>query len=155
MNSVFECKKCGQCCRGRGGIVLAKRDLARLAAFLGLSEAETAERHALSDSGKLKLKLGADGSCIFFQAGVGCGVHAAKPDVCRAWPFFRGNIEDPYSFAMAREYCQGIGKDVSFECFSRTGLNWLAAECLIADENEPDSPNALKVAHMLAAGKRS
>jgi len=146
---------CGQCCRGRGGIVLAPRDLARLAAFLGQSEDDVASQYAEISAGKLKLKPGADGFCVFFRAGAGCGVHAAKPDVCRAWPFFRGNLADPHSLEMARDYCPGINKDASFAQFSSQGLNWLAAENLVAADDAPDAPNALKVASLLAAGQRS
>lgn len=58
--------------------------------------------------GKLKIRCGEDGYCVFFRQGSGCGVHEGKPSICRAWPFFRGNIEDPASLAMAKEFCPGI-----------------------------------------------
>ena len=38
--SVFDCRMCGHCCQGRGGIVASAPEQERLAAFLGLDVAE-------------------------------------------------------------------------------------------------------------------
>ena len=35
--TVFQCRMCGHCCEGRGGIVVSPADLTRLAAFLDLA----------------------------------------------------------------------------------------------------------------------
>lgn len=122
---VFSCRKCGHCCEGQGGIVLSGRDQGRLAAFLNLAEAAFVARYVEYAQGKPRIRSGADGFCVFFEAGKGCGVHPAKPDVCRAWPFFRGNLIDPASLAMAREFCPGIARDVAFSDFAAIGRQWL------------------------------
>ena len=36
-DTVFNCRMCGHCCEGRGGIVVSPTDLARLAAHMGLA----------------------------------------------------------------------------------------------------------------------
>jgi hypothetical protein len=131
---VFECRKCGQCCEGRGGIVVGPKDASRLAAWLGLSVKSMAEKYCEMSRGKLVLTIGSDGFCIFFRAGQGCGVHPAKPDICRAWPFFRGNLEDPESYAMARSYCPGICRESSHEEFVREGRAYLRDNGLLADD---------------------
>lgn len=136
---VFECRKCGQCCEGRGGIVLGLKDRARLAAWLGLSVEAMISNYCETSRGKLILGLGSDGYCIFFRQGEGCAVHEAKPDICRAWPFFRGNLEDPESYAMARDFCRGICPDIPHEVFAREGRKYLQAHGLLANDAEQEA----------------
>lgn len=131
---VFECKKCGHCCEGRGGIVLSSEDLARLATFLGISASEFIDSYAEVANGKLRVRTGENGFCVFFRAGQGCGVHAGKPDICRAWPFFRGNLEDEASLNLAREFCPGIDPKVDFVDFARQGTAYLVENNLIASD---------------------
>lgn len=144
MSRIFECKKCGQCCEGKGGIVLSARDLARLAAFLGQSETFVRDEYAEFSNGKLKIKCSDDGFCIFFKIGTGCAVHPGKPDICRAWPFFRGNLIDPYSFEMARDFCPGIDREVSFAQFASAGISCLLRHGLLAS-GQDDEANALRI----------
>ena len=132
--SVFDCKMCGHCCEGSGGIILSPSDLARLSTHLGMEADAVSQHYAERVNGKLKIRNGDDGRCIFFREGRGCGVHAAKPSVCRAWPFFRGNIEDPSSLALAKEYCPGIRPDASHAEFAREGLDTLRREGLLAQD---------------------
>ncbi|GAB6887142.1 hypothetical protein JCM13304A_06400 [Desulfothermus okinawensis JCM 13304] len=66
-----------------------------------------------------------------------------KPDICLAWPFFKGNLEDEYSFFLAKEYCPGISRDVSFEEFRKYGLKFLREHDLL--KKDKDAPNALKI----------
>lgn len=132
---AFDCAMCGHCCEGKGGIVLGPKDLTRIAAHFDLSEEDFAARYAELHNGKLKIKNGPDGFCIFFKAGKGCGVHIAKPDVCRAWPFFRGNIIDPESFALAKDYCPGINPEASHEAFAAEGRRLLTEDGLLAQDS--------------------
>lgn len=131
---VFECRQCGQCCEGKGGIVLSDKDLARLAHFLALPDEEVIEKYCELSNGKLKIKTGADGNCVFFSGAESCTIHEVKPDICRAWPFFRGNLEDPVSLAMARDFCPGINPAVSFEEFVTEGIAYLRARNLVASD---------------------
>lgn len=144
----FSCQRCGKCCEGRGGIVVGPRDLPRLCAYFGLPAEEVLARYTETIGGKPVLKCGEDGFCLFFKAGKGCAIHPARPAVCRAWPFFRGNLVDSVSFAMAREDCPGIRRDVSHAAFAREGFRYLneymlraedgmrEGRALIVDENE-------------------
>ncbi len=130
--AVFHCRMCGHCCQGKGGIVVSPADLTRLAGHLALPEAEVLARYCERLGGKWQLRAGADGFCIFFRPGAGCGVHAGKPAVCRAWPFFRGNIEDAASLAMAKEYCPGIAPEATHTAFAQAGRAYLRAHGLLA-----------------------
>lgn len=147
-DAVFDCTRCGICCQGVGGIVLSEKDLARLAEHLAMP-CDAFLQEWTEHRGRLpSLRAGADGYCVFFTAGLGCSVHPARPDVCRAWPFFRGNLEDAASFQMAREDCPGIADGLHAR-FREAGLDYLIAHNLAADQD--DAPNALRVAHLLAS----
>lgn len=141
--SVFDCRCCGECCRGTGGIILSRKDSERLAAHFHLPVGEFRARYAEEKRGKFRLRTGEDGACIFFLNGTVCGVHAAKPDICRAWPYFRGNLEDPASLAMAAEGCPGIVPKAPFAAFVAAGARTLLSEGVFCDESDPSGANSL------------
>lgn len=122
---TFSCQRCGKCCEGRGGIVVGPRDLPRLCVHFGLPAEEVLARYTETLGGKPTLKVGDDGFCMFFKEGKGCSIHPARPSVCRAWPFFRGNLIDPVSFEMAREDCPGISREASHAEFAHEGFRYL------------------------------
>ena len=122
---TFSCQRCGKCCEGRGGIVVGPRDLTRLSVHFGLPGEEVLARYAEMMGGKPTLKVGDDGFCMFFKEGRGCTIHPARPSVCRAWPFFRGNLIDEVSFEMAREDCPGIRREASHAQFAHEGFRYL------------------------------
>lgn len=142
MSVAFDCRMCGHCCEGKGGIILTPKDQARLAAHLHMPVNEMLDRYAeLQDGGKFGIITGDDNFCVFFKDGKGCTVHPGRPDVCRAWPFFRGNIVDAVAWEMVQEDCPGINPDVSHEEFARQGREYLRAEDLLHEED--NAPNAL------------
>ncbi len=144
----FSCRRCGHCCHGRGGSVVGQRDLPRLLVYFNMEKADFLARYTEIFDGKPVLITGGDGFCYFFEEGRGCTIHEARPDVCRAWPYFRGNLIDEFSFAMAKEDCPGIVKTVSHAFFAHDGYAYLKnngllckdksvdGRALIVDENE-------------------
>lgn len=140
--TVFDCQKCGTCCLGEGGIVLGPKDLARLAAHFSMEPERFLSEYTTLHNGKHKIRTGPDGNCLFFRAGKGCNVHEFKPDVCRAWPFFRGNMVDADSLAMAKEFCSGIRRDATHEEFVTEGHAYLEEHGLLADDPTKEA-NAL------------
>lgn len=141
-DTVFNCHMCGHCCEGRGGIVVSPTDLARLAAHMGQSPESVVERYCYHVGGKLKIRSGSDGYCAFFKQGQGCGVHGGKPAICRAWPFFRGNIEDSASLSMAKEFCPGIRPETRHADFAQAGRDYLLQNGLLANDSSCEA-NAL------------
>jgi len=139
-DTAFECRMCGHCCHGEGGIVMTKKDQKRLAAFLEISIEELLEKHAHERGGKYHLNVKEDLYCIFFKEG--CGVHPGRPDVCRAWPFFRGNLIDEISWEMIQEYCPGVNPKAGHKEFVKQGREYLRKEDLLRYDPET-SPNAL------------
>lgn len=122
---VFECRQCGQCCAGVGGIVLGLRDVTRLSRHFGVAEETFLSLYAERHNGKNTVRTGPDGNCLFFRTNFGCSVHKDKPEICRAWPFFRGNLVDPVSLAMAKDFCPGIRRDVTYTEFVLEGRRYL------------------------------
>ena len=141
-DAAFACRMCGHCCEGVGGIVLTEKDQRRLPAHLSLSVAELLERHAELRGGKYQLLCGEDGYCVFYKQDCGCGIHPARPDVCRAWPFFRGNLVDESSWEMIQEYCPGVNPHVAHAEFVRQGSDYLTGEGLRC-KCSGEAPNAL------------
>lgn len=140
--SLFDCRMCGHCCEGKGGIVVSPADLTRLAACLRVSPATAARDYCENSGGKLKIRTGDDGYCLFFRSGRGCLVHDGKPAICRAWPFFRGNLEDPLSLEMAKEFCPGIEPAADHATFSDAGKRYLRENGLLASNSQCEA-NAL------------
>lgn len=134
----FSCRRCGHCCHGRGGIVVGQRDLPRLLAYFHMEKNEFLSRYTEEFDGKPTLVTGDDGYCLFFKEGAGCTIHEARPDVCRAWPYFRGNLIDELSFAMAKEDCPGIAKDVSHAFFAHDGYAYLKENNLLCTDKKTD-----------------
>lgn len=153
---AFDCRLCGHCCKGTGGIVVSDKDRDRLCVFLGLTGGEFESRHGQRRNGKLFIRSNGTGYCIFFRENAGCGVHAAKPDICRAWPYFRGNLVDSESLELAKDFCPGIPREQPHEEFVQEGLAYLAREEL-AGGSRKDEAGALQVADLLSgrAGKKS
>lgn len=137
---VFECQKCGHCCEGRGGIVLEEGELERIAQFLEQAPQDVRNEYCVVSGGKWKLGIGKDGFCVFFRREQGCGIHEVKPNVCRAWPFFRGNLVDETSMRMAADFCPGI-IEKEYEKFQEFGLNYLNKNHLVSKDGIANALN--------------
>jgi len=135
---------CGQCCQGKGGIVATLEEQQAMAVFLGLDLSDFQNTYIQRSGEKYFVQTSEDGMCLFFVPDKGCLVHPVKPRTCRAWPFFRGNLMDESSFEMAREYCPGINRNISFAQFVRHGLLYLEMQNLSQDRM-PSPANALNI----------
>lgn len=86
----FKCRMCGACCRIKDGIVrVSDAEIARIAAFLGMDEAEFIKRETevAPDRKSLILKSRPDGSCAYLTEGNLCRINPVKPEKCRTFPF--------------------------------------------------------------------
>ncbi|WP_027368132.1 YkgJ family cysteine cluster protein [Desulfocurvibacter africanus] len=142
-NLAFECRRCGHCCEGQGGIILTEQDVERLRTHLGLAREEFLTMAVEFKSDRNRLRTGPDGYCIYYRQDLhGCGIHPARPDICRAWPFFRGNLLDRLSWEMVQDYCPGVNPTVSHAEFVRQGQAYLR-NCGLVAVGE-DAPAALR-----------
>lgn len=138
--AAFVCQMCGECCRGQGGIVMDAADRARLASHLGVTEEELLQQYGERRNGKAMLRSTKEG-CVFLSEN-GCAVHEAKPKVCRAWPFFRGNLVDADSWEMALDACPGLVREAGHAAFVRQGRAYLQQHGL-RDEQSNETGRAL------------
>ena len=118
LEPVFNCKVCGECCRGEGGIYLRKEQVGPAADFLGLTSEAFLERYTEPKYGMLALKTDKDGYCLLQdRKKKTCLIHPVKPDMCRDWPFFHGILTHREGFEAAREGCPGISTEATWEDF--------------------------------------
>jgi hypothetical protein len=83
---VFECQQCGDCCQGKGGILVRPEEAEEMAAHLKVSLEEFSRRYLEVFSLGVRLAT-ENGGCVFLGEGNHCRVHPVKPFICRQWPF--------------------------------------------------------------------
>lgn len=116
---AFECKQCGECCRGEGGIRVQGDEIGRIARFLSITPAEFLSKQCYFRHGRYYINTGADGFCVFFAREKQCTIHPVKPLPCTLWPFYPALLNDPENWIMAQDACPGINPRSSFEEFQR------------------------------------
>ncbi len=118
MKKVFECRMCGDCCYGEGGIFVLDKEKEKIAHFLKITVPQFLMEFCQERNGKTYLKAGEDNFCIFFDREIkGCGIHLVKPGRCELWPYFPANVNDRETWEMAKTACRGFNRDCSFEDF--------------------------------------
>jgi Fe-S-cluster containining protein len=145
---VFVCQRCGQCCRGRGGIWLHPKRLQALATYLGL-DLNTLIATYLEPDGSLEgihqnllngvaaretdwpliqVGLAPEGYCAFFdQTRQACVIHPLKPLACRAWPFYWTLLNSQSGFLEAQNVCPALEAwdyPTFLAAFKATGQKW-------------------------------
>jgi len=117
MVKAFECKMCGECCYGEGGINIDDQEIKRIGDFLGLTAKALLNRYCEIRHGKVSAKTGPDGFCIFFNEKNGCTIHPIKPGICSRWPFYPALLQDEFNWEMAQNACPGINPNSSHKAF--------------------------------------
>lgn len=106
----FECQPgCTECCTQKGFVYVNEADVARAAAFLGMTAAEFERRYVYRTRHKMRLRVPKDANCYFLEGG-GCRIHPAKPLQCRAFPFWPELVDSAREWLLTARYCPGIGK---------------------------------------------
>ena len=112
----FECIECGNCCSGpdEGYIWIKKPEIELLAKHLNVPVEKLREKY-LKRMGlhttiveKPKSK-----DCIFLKSVEGkkiCSIYPVRPNQCRTWPFWFGNILNPNTWNRSGRKCPGINR---------------------------------------------
>jgi Fe-S-cluster containining protein len=116
---AFECRICGECCFGEGGIFVGEEEAERIAVFLGVTSSEFTSQFCEERNGRLYIRTGEDGFCLYYDKEKSCLIHPVKPDRCSLWPFFPANVHDKDAWELAKEACPGINPDCPYEEFVR------------------------------------
>ncbi len=107
---IFQCKLCGECCRGFGGTYVTDADIRNIARFIGTDPALFVNEYCDMAGSKPVLTQGENGKCIFFDDQRQCTIHPVKPYMCRAWPFIRALIKNPENWDAMAGACPGMKK---------------------------------------------
>jgi Fe-S-cluster containining protein len=104
MPIFYECQRCTACCRWPGEVGFADGEIARLAAFKGLSEHAFIQQYTRlrQDRSGLALQEKPNGECVFLD-GNDCSVQPVKPQQCRDFP----NL---WNFPGFEKQCRAIPK---------------------------------------------
>ncbi len=109
---IFQCKLCGECCRGFGGTYVTDEDIRNIACFIGTDPAMFVNEYCDMAGSKPVLTQGENEKCIFFNDSRQCTIHPVKPYMCRAWPFIKTIIKNPENWDAMAGACPGMKKGV-------------------------------------------
>ena len=110
-SDLFECKKCGECCRGYGGTYVSPGDIAAISEYLHVEEGAFVERYCRMSGNRPLLAQGETGFCIFFKEDL-CTIHPVKPKMCKAWPFIEPILKDAANWHIMAGFCPGMRSNV-------------------------------------------
>lgn len=130
---LFECRLCGECCKGYGGTYLEPGDIVAIAAFIGIEPAAFQADYCRISGGRPILAQGPDGYCVFWKTL--CTIHAVKPRMCRRWPFIPSLLIDPENWLVMAGACPGMRTDVPLPAVRRCVAEKLASETRDSDRS--------------------
>lgn len=112
---------CGNCCTGpEGAVYFSPEEGQAMAAKVGLPLEEFLQRFSrrLGNQRSLREKVTTFGNdCIFLDresipGKAVCGLYEARPEQCRTWPFWEGNLRSRRAWEEAKRQvpCPGMDK---------------------------------------------
>ena len=107
---LFECRMCGDCCKGYGGTYLTAEDIKAISCYIGSNPEIFLDRYCSLSGTKPLLAQRSDGYCIFWDKI--CTIHPVKPRMCRIWPFIESILVDAKNWLIMADSCPGIHTDV-------------------------------------------
>jgi uncharacterized protein len=111
-DDIFECKLCGECCKGFGGTYVTQQDIGNIAQYIHCNEDKFTGEYCDKSGSRFVLTLGENGCCVFFDPTKQCTIHPVKPYMCRAWPFLATIIKNPENWNTMANSCKGMKKDI-------------------------------------------
>ena len=116
LSGIFECQKCGVCCKGYGGIFVTEQEANAIAKFLKITQDQFLSRYCEESSRRTMLRTGANGCCILWD-GL-CTIHPVKPNLCSTWPYLKSVLIDKNNLTVIQNACPGLSKDITYEEFA-------------------------------------
>ncbi|CAB5088673.1 hypothetical protein D3OALGA1CA_756 [Olavius algarvensis associated proteobacterium Delta 3] len=108
-SDLFDCRMCGDCCRGYGGTYLTRRDITAISGFIKLDAIRFQDIYCALSGGRPVLAQRDDGYCVFWDGK--CRIHPVKPRMCRAWPFIEAIVTDVNNWYSMAGSCPGMRTD--------------------------------------------
>jgi Fe-S-cluster containining protein len=98
----YVCQRCTACCKWPGDVRIEDGEIGRIAAFLGLGEAEFIEKHTRLRMNRKGLSLleKDNHECVMLE-GNSCRIHEVKPAQCAGFP-------NKWTFPGWRQVCEAV-----------------------------------------------
>ena len=109
--TIFECRKCGDCCKGYGGTYLTDRDIKTIAAYVQKDRDVFRADYCRASGSRVFLSQQYNGYCIFWDPDHACTIHPVKPRMCRQWPYIESVLVDVDNWRIMAAMCPGIRTD--------------------------------------------
>jgi uncharacterized protein len=106
---IFICQKCGDCCKGYGGTFVTKKDIIRIADYIGAERDTFVDKYCAVSGNRPVLAQAENGFCIFWDNL--CTIHPVKPKMCKKWPFLESVLTDISNWHIMAGSCPGIKTD--------------------------------------------
>lgn len=112
----FECLGCGNCCAGpdEGYIWIARPEAELIARFLESPPGRFRKQYCKQLFNRTSLiEHAVTKDCVFLKKtakGRGCKIYPVRPNQCRTWPFWTGNLRSPDAWNFAGMKCPGINR---------------------------------------------
>ncbi len=110
----FDCKECGECCKGYGGITVSEKNIKEISAFINADIQEVIDKYCINIGTRYILSQKKDGFCVFWKDKL-CLIHPVKPKMCKDWPFIQNVVERPEKWLVMAETCPGINRNASLK----------------------------------------
>ncbi len=117
-DELFECRMCGDCCRGYGGTYVSASDIQAIAAYLQIDPSDFRDQYCRRSGSRYVIAQADNGYCIFWDQL--CRIHPVKPRMCRNWPFIAAVLKDVANWRIMGASCPGIRTDLPDAVTSRT-----------------------------------
>jgi uncharacterized protein len=106
----FTCQPgCTACCERKGFVYLTEEDVAKAAAYVGMTAEDFERKYIYRTKHQRRLRKPRGKECAFLGEG-GCTIHPAKPTQCRLFPFWPYLLGSRLEWAATAKWCPGIGK---------------------------------------------
>jgi len=149
-SDFFQCKLCGECCKGYGGAFVNEREIKRISQYLHMDSDSFLREYCRWSGGRPLIRSSDSGYCIFWDKV--CTIHRVKPRMCSTWPFIDSMLVDPANWAIVQSVCPGILGGINdeelAECVSQVAAEyerqWSASGVPLTDKRGlPKSPKGL------------
>lgn len=108
---LFDCQRCGDCCKGYGGTYLTEVEIDIICRYLGMNRERFFQEACQMSGDKALIAQAQNGYCVFWDQL--CRIHPVKPQMCRRWPFIDSLLVDIRNWPAMAASCPGMRIDAS------------------------------------------
>jgi Fe-S-cluster containining protein len=125
-DTIFDCRRCGDCCKGYGGTYITRADIEAISCYIGTDPQKFVTDYCQLSGRRPVLAQRTDGYCIFWDKL--CTIHPVKPLMCRRWPFLESLLVDSNNWKIMADSCPGINTNVPVQTVKKCVKKILSQE---------------------------